>query len=180
MWNARLFTPLLLLGLCSFLLTSFGCVQEAGWSTVERMIASDHPDVRHLSTDSLAKWLETESVPPPVLLDVREREEFAVSHLHGAHRVAPDSDLGPLLAQFPRDTSIVTYCSVGYRSAAMAERLQEAGFTNVTNLEGSIFRWANESRPLYRKGRRVRAVHPYDRLWGQLLDDELHAYTPEH
>ena len=49
-----------------------------------------------------------------------------------------------------KDAPIVTYCSVGYRSGKMAERLQAAGYTNVRNLEGSIFKWANEHRPLVR------------------------------
>ena len=42
----------------------------------------------------------------------------------------------------------MTYCAVGYRSAEMATQLRAAGFTNVRNLEGSIFQWANEHRPL--------------------------------
>lgn len=68
------------------------------------------------------------------------------------------------------------YCSVGYRSAGVTQRLREAGFTNVSNLQGSIFRWANEGRPVYRDRRRVQAVHPFDARWGQLLTDSLHAY----
>jgi hypothetical protein len=60
----------------------------------------------------------------------------------------------------------------------MAERLQKAGFTNVMNLEGSIFQWANEGRPVYRDAAEVQQVHPYDGIWGKLLDKDLRAYTP--
>ena len=73
---------------------------------------------------------------------------------------------------------IVTYCSVGYRSAGVAQRLRAAGFTQVYNLEGSLFRWANEGRPLYRGDTLVHQVHPYDRVWGTLLKEELRAYIP--
>jgi hypothetical protein len=46
------------------------------------------------------------------------------------------------------------------------------------NLEGSIFQWANECRPVYRDAAEVQQVHPYDGIWGKLLDKDLRAYTP--
>jgi len=72
----------------------------------------------------------------------------------------------------------VTYCSVGYRSAKMAQRLRNAGYTNVQNLEGSIFEWANEHRPLVRDGEPTKQVHPYSALRGHLLRDEVRAPLP--
>ncbi len=112
-----------------------------------------------------------------MLVDVRTPEEFAVSHLAGARRVDPEAG-AEALAALPRDTAIVVYCSVGWRSAAFAERLRAAGFTHVQNLQGSIFAWANEDRPVVRDGQAVRAVHPYDAVWGRLLRPELHASHP--
>ncbi|MGH7937844.1 MAG: rhodanese-like domain-containing protein, partial [Bryobacteraceae bacterium] len=77
-----------------------------------------------------------------------------------------------------KDATIVTYCSVGYRSAGMARRLHAAGFTRVQNLEGSIFEWANEHRPLVHDGKAATQVHPYDALWGRLLQPEVRAPLP--
>ena len=57
----------------------------------------------------------------------------------------------------------------------MAQRLSEAGFTNVVNLEGSIFEWANQGHPVYREDRAVALVHPYDAVWGLLLKKDLRA-----
>ena len=68
-----------------------------------------------------------------------------------------------------RDIPVVTYCAVGYRSAEFAARLGAAAFTHVQNLEGSIFRWANEHRPLVSDGAPAWRVHPYSKSWGQLL-----------
>ena len=45
---------------------------------------------------------------------------------------------------------------------------------NVFNLEGSLFKWANEGRPVYRGSERVQEVHPFDEDWGELLDESLH------
>ncbi|HMB91978.1 MAG TPA: rhodanese-like domain-containing protein [Rhodothermales bacterium] len=155
-----------------------GCGQNLGWSVLKQQIRAAYPDVQQLSTDSLSTWLATEDRPVPVLLDVRTEPEFAVSHLPDARRLDPETSDFAALDTLPRDTPLVTYCSVGYRSSDMAERLQAAGFTNVMNLEGSIFAWANESRPVYRDGESVQQVHPYDAVWGKLLDKELRTYEP--
>lgn len=45
----------------------------------------------------------------------------------------------------------------------------------VYTLDGSIFEWVNEGRPVYRDGRVVAEVHPFDDRWGTLLDRRLWA-----
>jgi rhodanese-related sulfurtransferase len=116
----------------------------------------------------------------PILLDVREEKEFAVSHLPGAIRVAPDSDVASLAAleAVGKDAAIVAYCSVGYRSSRLVAALYAEGFTNARNLEGSIFEWANRGLPLERDGVRVEEVHPFDEDWGRYLKQELWAHEP--
>ena len=59
-------------------------------------------------------------------------------------------------------------------AAELARRLDELGYKQVRNLEGSLFEWANEGRPLYSGDRRVQKVHPYDSDWGPLLDPSYH------
>lgn len=168
--------PFLLVLLFSLLSTLTGCAQDLGWASVTRAIRAQYPGVEPISTDTLAARLRGRAAERPVLLDVRKEAEYRVSHLRGARRIDPDAEDFSVLEDLDETTPIVTYCSVGYRSAALAERLEEAGFTNVVNLEGSIFAWANEGRPVYRGDRRVRAVHPYDSVWGRLLNEELRAY----
>lgn len=140
------------------------------WPEVKRSIRAEFPDVRQISTGELADWLGDATREPPILLDARAPEEFAVSHLRNA-RLAPDPRRALLaIGDVTPDTPIVVYCSVGYRSSRLAENLLGSGFANVSNLEGSIFQWANEQRPVYRGPERVRTVHPYDDAWGRLLD----------
>lgn len=146
------------------------CFKHLGWTVIKQAIRRKFPRVQHVSTETLAMIAPAEK---PILLDTRTADEYTVSHLANAQLVDPyrqdfsDFDL-------PRDRSIVTYCSVGYRSSATAERLQAAGYTHVANLEGSIFEWANQGRPVYCHGEVVQQVHPYSALWGHLLDRELH------
>ena len=153
--------------------------QGIGWAAVDRLIESAAPNVPAITTDSLAERLSDSSAVRPVLLDARSAEEYAVSHLNGARRVDPEATSFPELDSLSRETPIVVYCSVGVRSAKIAKRLRDQGYTHAVNLQGSIFRWANQGRPVMREGRPVHAVHPYSRLWGTLLNDDLHAYTPE-
>ena len=129
-----------------------------------------------LTTGDLAAWLADGKRTQPVLLDVRAAEEFAVSHLPGARHVDPEAKAAPL--DVAKDAAIVTYCSVGYRSAALAQRLRAAGYTRVRNLDGSIFQWANEDRPLMRDGKPATRVHPYSVLWSGMLKKERRAPLP--
>ncbi|MGD2064517.1 MAG: rhodanese-like domain-containing protein [Nitrospirota bacterium] len=145
------------------------------WPSVKKMIRKKFPGVPEVSTAELDRWLAAADRPSPVLLDVRAAAEFAVSHLAGARPAPTADDALRLLRSAGKDHPIVAYCSVGYRSAAIVERLSAAGFTRVRNLEGSLFQWANEGRPVYRDGRAVEEVHPYDDKWGVLLDRDLWA-----
>ena len=83
------------------------------------------------------------------------------------------------------EVDVICYCSVGYRSSVVAERiheLKEEGHlppgVQPYNLRGSIFQWASEGRHLTRaelsNGKegcaetQVRTVHPFSMLWGSL------------
>jgi len=142
--------------------------QGLGWRLMNAKIRSEFPDVPRLQTSQLAEKLNNPREQKPLLLDVRTKTEFDVSHLAGARRVEPGSDVPKL--SLPKGRPIVTYCSVGYRSAAIAKKLRDTGYTDVTNLEGSIFKWANEKRPLVHEGRPTDKVHPYNAVWGMLVD----------
>ena len=137
--------------------------------SIKREIREDFPDVRIVTTEELAGWLAA----PPVLLDARAPREYEVSHLRGARRALTEAEAVEALRGVNKNERIVVYCSVGLRSARLARALQARGFTRVYNLEGSIFQWANESRPVYRDGRPAHKVHPYDEHWGALLDARL-------
>jgi rhodanese-related sulfurtransferase len=140
-----------------------------GLNGMKKLVRKRFPHVRQLTTDALADWLDRTNARPPILLDVRTRPEFGVSHLPGARRVDPDSTAEELLPQLETNRPIVLYCSVGYRSSQLADRLQKAGLTNVYNLEGSIFAWANEERSLVRDDRPTERVHPYNDTFGKML-----------
>jgi rhodanese-related sulfurtransferase len=138
-----------------------------------QQVRQKFPDVKQLSTQQLELWLIRDTnAPVPVILDARDEEEYAVSHLPDSRRVDPDEP-AENLADVPKERPVVVYCSVGYRSSMAAQKLSKAGFKEVYNLEGSIFQWANEGRRLEANGKPAKTVHPYDEKWGQLLKPEL-------
>lgn len=154
-------------------LLSFGfplvsCGEAESPNALRLAIDALHPGVPWVDSATLAQWLTQPEGRQLVLLDVRETSEFDVSHLRGARRVSPDArDMAAL--RLPRTATIIVYCSVGYRSAALGQRLRAAGYQQVFNLQGGIFQWANEGRDLHRGSTPVNQVHPYDREWGRLL-----------
>ena len=101
-----------------------------------------------------------------VFLDARELREYAVSHIDGAIHIGYDHfDLEKMATLNPH-SRIVVYCSVGYRSEKISEKLIVAGFKNVSNLYGGIFEWVNQGYPVYSEKGETRQVHAFDRTWG--------------
>lgn len=169
------FVHCLLLGLALVGIPAFGGSANDTLADALQTLRQKFPDVPVITTEELAAIPEADR---PFLLDVRDEKEFVVSHLPGAHRAETNVTGQLTRLGISREDSIVLYCSVGYRSAHMARKLRKAGYENVRNLEGSIFAWANEGRPLVDATGPARGVHPYDRKWGQFLDGHLWQWTP--
>lgn len=140
--------------------------------TLAPIIQVRFPDVEWIDAETLSQSMKAPESAAPLLLDVRSEEEFAVSHLRDAVRVEPGQSSFVSLP-IDRGATVVVYCSVGYRSAAIVEALRASGVSDVRNLTGGIFAWANEGRPVFKNGQPATTVHPYDQLWGFLLRDDL-------
>lgn len=127
---------------------------------LEGMLRFDVPVVNVREARAL-----TDSV---VFLDTREPQEYMVSHLPGALLLGYDQPDFTVLDNLPKDTPIVLYCSVGYRSEKMGRTLQQRGFTDVRNLYGSIFEWVNAGYPVVDKaGYPTGKVHTYNKRWSR-------------
>ena len=105
-----------------------------------------------------------------ILLDTRNPEEYNVSHLPGAifvdYQKFKAKDYDTLNPQTP----IIVYCSVGYRSERIGEKLIERGFKDVKNLYGGIFEWVNAGNLVVdNNGRPTQQVHTYNENWSQWL-----------
>lgn len=102
-----------------------------------------------------------------LLLDVREKKEFDVSHILNSVNIdSQEFDIDKFLAKF--DTKkVIVYCSVGYRSGYVADQILKRGIP-VFNLYGGIFEWSNLQRPLVDiSGKATQRVHTYNKKWAK-------------
>jgi molybdopterin/thiamine biosynthesis adenylyltransferase/rhodanese-related sulfurtransferase len=103
--------------------------------------------VRTISLDDLKK--RTESGKSPLLVDVREKDEFKAGFIPGAVHV-PRGFLEMQAEQKLPDKAaeIVVYCAGGTRSAFAAKTLTDLGYTNVWSANPGFVRWKDLRYPV--------------------------------
>jgi adenylyltransferase/sulfurtransferase len=77
-----------------------------------------------------------------IVLDLRESEAFAQSHIPGAHRIEASAKT---IAQLERDwglnEALVVYCKSGARSRYFVSELRDHGFEKARHLQGGYMGW---------------------------------------
>ncbi len=77
-----------------------------------------------------------------IIIDVREEEELKTGKIPNAIHLSKgiiERDIEKIIAD--RQSSIVVYCSGGYRCALVADNLQKMGYTNVSSLNTGLQGW---------------------------------------
>jgi rhodanese-related sulfurtransferase len=96
---------------------------------------------------------ETESISPKeasamyadkkaVIVDVREDSEWNEQHIPGTIHI-PLAQLSERLSELKqyKDSTVITQCKTGGRSAKALDELKSAGFSKVYNMDGGIMAW---------------------------------------
>jgi sulfur-carrier protein adenylyltransferase/sulfurtransferase len=85
----------------------------------------------------------------PVVVDVREQDEWDEGHIPGAVHV-PRGHLESRIERLAPDTSrpVVVYCSAGNRSAFAAKTLADLGYEDVVSLAGGFTDWKRNGFPV--------------------------------
>lgn len=123
---------------------------------------------------SVSEILPNDSV---VFIDARERKEFDTSHIKGAIWSGYDDFDIKRLQTVPQNAKVVVYCSVGYRSEKIVEKLTKAGFHNVYNMYGGIFEWVNQKRLVVdNRNKDTNKIHAYNKVWGIWLERGLKVF----
>ena len=86
----------------------------------------------------------------PVMIDVRNPDEWARQHLEGVEKIS----LGTIPAKLPdmtdwKDQEVVMICRSGGRSGRATAFLAQQGFSNVRNLTGGMLAWKAEIDPTF-------------------------------
>lgn len=160
---------ILLIFMLTITLTLKAQVENGAYNVMLRTLLSHN--VNEISVNELTKLKDI------VLLDAREEAEYKVSHLPSAIHVGYDNFNMDSVKDFDKNENIVIYCSVGYRSEKIAEKLKSAGFTNVSNLYGGIFEWVNQGyRIVESNEKETNNVHAYNKTWGIWLNKGNKVY----
>lgn len=117
----------------------------------ESLCADAKSRIQEISSDDLAQILE--SATPPLLIDVREADEFSSYHIARAHHLSKgwvEAKIHTLVPQ--KDSAVVLYCGSGNRSALAADNLQKMGYGNVSSLAGGIKGWVKSGREVITLG----------------------------
>jgi molybdopterin/thiamine biosynthesis adenylyltransferase/rhodanese-related sulfurtransferase len=89
-----------------------------------------------------------DAAEPPVIIDVRERDEWEEGHLPLAVHV-PRGHLESRIERAAPDRArpVILYCASGNRSAFAAKTLEELGYEQVSSLAGGYTDWKRNGFP---------------------------------
>ena len=108
------------------------------------------------------------------ILDTRERKEYMVSHIKGAKYVSYKRFDIKSMQDIPKDHKIVVYCSIGYRSERIGEKLLNAGYENVFNLYGGFFNWMNNGyQGVNMMDKETKTVHGFNKSWAKWINESV-------
>lgn len=96
------------------------------------------------------QWKESASEGSPLIIDIRERDEFVDGHIQGCEFI-PRGFLDMKLESIEgnRDREILLYCAGGTRSLLAAKSLEDIGYTNVASVAGGFTAWKQEGYPIH-------------------------------
>ncbi len=107
------------------------------------------PNVPAIAATDVAARLAGAADQRPVVVDVREPDEWAEGHIADAQHI-PLGQLAARMDEIPRDRDVVLVCHSGQRSAVATAMLQRAGFTRASNLTGGMVAWEDHHLPVAR------------------------------
>jgi rhodanese-related sulfurtransferase len=114
--------------------------------TTQQLVAIAKVEITEIDVESARQIIRSES---PILLDVREPEEFAQGHLAGAINVPRgvlEFNVDPLnpaanSALTDRSTKMIVYCRSGSRSALAVQTLRTLGYEHISSMDGGFLAW---------------------------------------
>ncbi|WKZ34914.1 MAG: rhodanese-like domain-containing protein [Anaerolineales bacterium] len=102
------------------------------------------PSVPNITATQLSEKLKFGK--HPLVLDVRQPDEFRQGHIHGA-KLCPLNELYKRMGELPRGREIVCICATGSRSRSAARILAREGF-GVFNMQGGMLAWRRAKLPV--------------------------------
>ncbi len=97
-------------------------------------------------------WTQLNTETPPLLVDVREAQEWESGILPGAMGISKGVLERDIEQKIPdKTTPIIFYCSGGFRSVLAADNVQKMGYTHVASMAGGSRAWIERGLPILAK-----------------------------
>jgi rhodanese-related sulfurtransferase len=107
------------------------------------MTATSPKKINTIDAATLKQLIDQNSVN---LVDVREPSEFAGERLEGSTLVSL-STFDPQKIPFDTNKTLVLYCQTSNRSTQAAQKLLNAGYSEITHLQGGLNEWKQQGYP---------------------------------
>jgi rhodanese-related sulfurtransferase len=105
-----------------------------------KIVEQVRANIRECTVEELKQRLDGPN--PPVLIDVREENEFEAGHVPGAVHLSKGIIERDIESRFPdMSTELYLLCGGGFRSALAADNLQKMGYTRVVSVDGGWRGW---------------------------------------
>ena len=132
-----------------------------GWGLLFLLGLSCSPTPSQRPTDldpvQAQQWLSQKGAP--LLVDVRNPDEYAQEHLANSQLV-PLPDLDKRWSELPKDRPILLYCHSGKRSQKAFDLLREKGFKDLHQMAGGITAWKEKGLPILSVSAPDHTPHP--------------------
>jgi rhodanese-related sulfurtransferase len=107
------------------------------------------PAIPSITPADAAAATAAADVSRPLIVDVREPDEFARERVEGAALV-PISQFVARHSELPKDRPLYLLCHSGSRSQSATMYLLQAGWADVKNVTGGISAWMQAGLPVRR------------------------------
>jgi len=96
-------------------------------------------DIKVVSPEEMKSLIEMDEVQ---LVDVRTEAEYRLEHIASSQNIdvrSPNFD--EEIEKLDKEKPVIVYCRSGIRSAKCVEKLKDAGFVKIYDLNGGIAKW---------------------------------------
>lgn len=158
------------------LFIGLGILAKVAWKWINVLRSDDYHQMLHHLYDHSIQTIaidDVKALASYTLLDCREKNEFDVSHIPSAQWVGYSQFDIEGLDKINKEDTIVVYCSVGYRSEKIGEKLISNGFRNVYNLYGGIFEWVNTNNDVEVPAGKSQQIHSYSASWKKWITKKI-------
>jgi rhodanese-related sulfurtransferase len=99
--------------------------------------------------ETYARLIHDSETERPIIIDVREPDEWAQGHIEGAIHI-PLMSLNQRYTEISQDREVIVVCHLGLRSEMATIMLLRKGYPNARNMLGGMDAWEAHHLPIDR------------------------------